>query len=647
MLAAWCGASAWTSADSLGRLGLVPWCNAASIFTGILLWVSVARATRPLGAIAVTLTAGLLGAIAGGNAAVPASLRDLAEYDGGLDGPWRVQGSVVREPVGTGRGSTAIIDVDHVWLQRQWRSLRGRVEIEIPEAPPRPNWYSGTRLEAWLRLRPDRPPANPAGAATDRLRARGIDLRSRLKSYGQLRLRAPPASYVATIPGRARDLVRDRIGATFERHPELIRALVLGERRDLDEGLVQGLARSGLVHLLAISGLHVGVLAMVPMGALRALGRSPRASWCAGLGATLLLVSLVEPRAPIQRAATMASSLFVGRLTGRRVASSDALGVAVVVIVAAEPGALWQFGFQLSVAATAGILLADRRAERPLLGVIGSSLVANGAVAPLLALQIGAVPVAGLVLNVVAIPAVSAALVLAVGALVGSISAVSAVSGGFSVAAETMLDLVLACSRAPAYWGAGPVAVAAASVPLAALYGLGMIIACRAGGRVRAVGALSAMTAVVLSLQSPPIPTHPRLLALDVGQGDAQLLVSADGAVLIDAGGYPGIDYDTGYHIVEPELRRLGVTHIDAVAVTHDHADHVAGVPAILRHFRIAELWQGATPLTPGPRPFYTSWLRHETPPYSLPLRSIGRSPDANGAAFQRQSVNSAPVPRK
>lgn len=71
--------------------------------------------------------------------------------------------------------------------------------------------------------------------------------------------------------------------------------------------------------------------------------------------------------------------------------------------------------------------------------------------------------------------------------------------------------------------------------------------------------------------------------------------MSADGAVLVDAGGYPGIDYDTGYRIIEPELRRLGIDRLDVVAVSHDHADHAGGVPTILRHFRVAELWQGAT----------------------------------------------------
>ena len=537
-----------------------------------------------------------MGGVAGSSASRPSSLRFLAEHDGGLDGPWRIQGHVVREPTAVARGSTVTVDVDRVWLQQRWQLLQGRVELQIPEAPPRPNWYSGTRLEAWLRLQPDRPPANPARATIDRLRLRGIDLRARLKSYGQVRMRAPPATYLATLPGRARDFVRAQIAATFRRHPNLVRALLLGERRDLDESLLQDMTRSGLIHLLAISGLHVGLLAMAPTAALRVLGRSPRASWCARLCAALLLVSLVEPRAPIRRAATMVTCLLAGRLTGRRVASTDALGFAILVIVAVEPVALEQFGFQLSVAATAAIVLAAHRGEMLLVRMFGTSLVASSAVAPLLATQTGAVPVAGLLLNVVAIPAVSAALVLAVVALIAAAAGLPALPGGLAAGAEAMLDVVLACSRAPASLGIGPVALASASAASAVLYGLGMIVVVRARGRLLIAGLLSMVVAIGLALRSPQQPVYPRLLALDVGQGDALLLVSADGAVLVDAGGYPGIDYDTGYRIVEPELRRLGIERIEVVAITHDHADHMGGVSTILRHFRVSELWQGTTP---------------------------------------------------
>ncbi len=598
--AAWGVASASASTGLFGKLDLVPWSSAASLVACLVLWVVAGSVKQPRTAIVIGALAALAGAVAGSSASRAASLRFLSEHRGGLDGPWRVRARVAREPTATAHGSTVVVDVHHVWLGRRWQPLDGRVELQIPEPPPRPNWYAGARLEAWLRLQPDRPPANPARAAIDRLRLRGIDLRSRLKSYGQVRLRGPPLFWAGTLPGRARDLVRRQIGASFQRHPSLVRALVLGERRDLDASLMQGMARSGLIHLLAIFGLHVGLLALAPVAALRLLGRSPRASWAAGLCAALLLVALAEPRAPIQRAATMAICLLSGRLVGRRVASGEALSFALVIIVATEPAALQQFGFQLSAVATAAIILTGRNDQTLFGRTFGTSLAAQASVAPLLALQVGVVPVAGLLLNVIAIPTVSTALVLAISALLTSASGLQTIAGVLSAGAERMLDLVLASSRASAYSGLGPVAVASASVPLALTYGLGLVLAVRTRGPLRVIGVVSAILAIGMALRAPPEPRYPRLLVLDVGQGDALLLTSASGALLINAGGYPGIDYDTGYRIVEPELHRLGIRRLEAVAVTHDHADHAGGVPSILRHFTVAELWQSATPTHSG-----------------------------------------------
>ena len=369
-----------------------------------------------------------------------------------------------------------------------------------------------------------------------------------------------------------------------------MRALLLGERRDLDESLMQGMARSGLIHLLAISGLHVGLFAMALVTILRA---GALAAGVLGLGTAACLVGRAASTDPARR--NDGACLFAGRLMGRRVAPTDALGLAIVVVGAAEPGALQQFGFHLSVVATTAIVSARHRTEALLVRMFGASLAASSAVAPLIAIQTGVLPIAGVLLNVVAIPAISASLVLMVGAMIAGVSALPAASVSLAVGAEAALDFVVGCSRAPAYIGVGPVTFASTSITLALVYGIGMVLAARARGRLRLAGALLTTLAIGIAIQPPSPPLHPRILALDVGQGDALLLVSADGAVLVDARGYPGIDYDTGYRIIEPELRRLGIDRLDVVAVSHDHADHAGGVPTILRPFRVAELWQGAT----------------------------------------------------
>ena len=189
----------------------------------------------------------------------PTPLTVLQDAPGGLQDPHWMRGTVAREPAGSPAASRMMLDIETVLVGKRWRALPGRIEIRVPMPPPRVNWYRGTKVELFARLQPDRPPANPGTRRRDRLRARGIDLRGTLKDWSQVRLRSPPATGLGALPGRIRDVLRHAIE---QHHHEsgLVRALLLGERVALSDRFWQTLDRSGLLHLLAISGLHVGLL---------------------------------------------------------------------------------------------------------------------------------------------------------------------------------------------------------------------------------------------------------------------------------------------------------------------------------------------------------------------------------------------------
>ena len=106
------------------------------------------------------------------------------------------------------------------------------------------------------------------------------------------------------------------------------------------------------------------------------------------------------------------------------------------------------------------------------------------------------------------------------------------------------------------------------------------------------------LATAITAWRRPPPPATPELWALDVGQGDALLLRAGDSAMLVDGGGYPGVDYDLGARVVTPVLRRLGVRSLAAVVLTHAHADHAGGLDGVLARLPAAALWLG--PIPPG-----------------------------------------------
>jgi competence protein ComEC len=122
--------------------------------------------------------------------------------------------------------------------------------------------------------------------------------------------------------------------------------------------------------------------------------------------------------------------------------------------------------------------------------------------------------------------------------------------------------------------------------------------------RTAACTAMLAAAIAVLLPRSTDHPEHALLVeAIDVGQGDSLLLITPDGrTLLVDGGGLGGAprqtvqNFDVGEEVVSPVLWSRGIRHLDVVALTHAHSDHMGGLPAILRNFKPNELWVGNNP---------------------------------------------------
>ena len=389
--------------------------------------------------------------------------------------------------------------------------------------------------------------------------------------------------------------------------------LALGDDSHLHEELARDFHATGLGHLLVVSGENVAmVLApVVALGLALRLGRVAR--FALALGTVVFFVVLTGAEPSVMRAGVMASIALTGALLGRPRSTATVLAAAVLVLLVVDPALVWAIGFQLSVAATAGMValaspLAERFSFLPgwLALATGATLAAQFGVTPVLLYHFHEVPLVTLPANVLAFPAVSPALLL--GLLAAGIGTVApGVGEPLAMLAliplrylETVADRL---STAPVPWitsrgGLGQLVVALALVGAFALW-------FRSGKRfprVVLISVLALLLPVVVwssALAAGP-PSRLTVRFLDVGQGDAALVTSPGGAVvLIDAG--PDEEQ------VATDLSALGVKRIDVAVATHPHADHVAGFPAVFGRFPVGLV------LDPGcnePSPAYDAFLR-------------------------------------
>jgi competence protein ComEC len=424
------------------------------------------------------------------------------------------------------------------------------------------------------------------------------------------------------------DSIRERgrlgleAGAPHER-AAVLRGMVLGDDHAIDERVRADFERSGLAHLLAVSGQNVMLLSCLVLAAGAAVGAPLTARLSGALVLVLLYVPLTGAGPSIQRAGVMGAAGLVAGLAGRPASRWYALILAAAVTLVLSPRAIADPGWQLSFAAVLGLLagasrltegLSRRGCPRLPAEVTALTILATLATAPLLAYHFGELSLVSLPSNLIAAPAVAPVMWL------GMLSiAVAQVDPALATPLTTINGVLVAyvewvahIMAAPAHATLGlelswPVGVLGAYVAIGAL-AVGVPVVWRStggglrrrliggdGGRLlsgRRRGVLPAVAvAIVVTVLAGPArsmlldgpatapPSDGELVVsfLDVGQGDATLLQTDDSAVLFDTGPPDGPILD--------RLREAGVKRLDALVITHAEADHEGAALAVMDSF--------------------------------------------------------------
>lgn len=400
---------------------------------------------------------------------------------------------------------------------------------------------------------------------------------------------------------RIRNNLSERIERLHRNNAPLIRALLLGIRRGINAELTENLRVTGLSHLLALSGLHIGFLAgiMIAIGAIFRL--SPRYRYGLAVLGIILFLILVPSRSCTLRAGIMSSSFLIAPILKRWSPPLNTLSFAALVILCIRPGDLFDAGFQLSFAAVGGIFIFYPLTEtvntyfKKFAGsifrvfrqyIIKPFLISSAAtvcVLPLTAYHFGMISFGAPLFNLAALPLL--ALIFA-GAWI--VIGLSFIWSGFAAVTADGLSLIIAfwnwmtayfANHAPCWTGR------LAPMVLIILFLITIWFSLQRREYWRKLLLASLMISAVLSWSSFFNRSKFQAWFIDVGHGDAQVWRFPDGQIVVIDGGVQSRSREGG--AVLKMLEYYDVEKIDLMVGTHPEADHIGGLTELVNKFPV------------------------------------------------------------
>lgn len=391
-----------------------------------------------------------------------------------------------------------------------------------------------------------------------------------------------------------------------------INSLVYGDRQDVSEEVEKHYQELGLIHLLAISGSHISLLAAVCYYLLLRIGCTRENANALLLTILPLYMFLAGASPSVVRASLMAVLVLGCLFISRRLSGIDALSITAIVMLVWDPYVLYDIGFQFSFISTAVLLLSASVIlfQNWLRASLNLALAAQIAALPVTLHYFGQFSPYSFVLNLLYVPYLSfvilplCLIVLALSFLIPPLS--SLLASLLLVLIQISNELLRWCEHLPfnrlTFGNSFPWLTAVYSVVIVLLF-IAWEGKLSKRYKVHISSALGAL--IILHYMSPYLNPYGSITFIDVGQGDCILiqLPYAKGTYLIDTGGTISIpkkewqtrkrEYSIGEDVVLPYLRYKGIKHLDKLILTHGDQDHVGAAPELLNGITIKEVVLG------------------------------------------------------
>lgn len=545
--------------------------------------------------------------------------------------PILVEGTLLADAAVTESGALLRLDVERVWLGPCPEPAPGGVSLTVVgmlTADAVGEWRAGRRLRLPALLRRPARYLNAGVPDQERLLARrGMSLVGSVKSASLVEVMSRGHWFdetAASVRAAVRAALARHVAVRDPQSSAVATAILIGDRGSLDADVERRLQEAGTYHVIAISGGNIAILAGLILAVLWWL--RIRDGWAAGAAVVLLAwYAFVAGGGPSVTRATLMAAIYLSlRTIDQRTAPSHAMALTAALALVVTPLSIADVGFWLTFGATAAIVVGSagwsaqaaglapspargwagqpQAAVRGLLMLIVASLCAEAALMPIGAFVFQRVTLAGLMVNLVAVPCMAivqvASMVTVALDAIGLPSPAGLAGLATHLAVRGLIDSAALVDFAP--WLTWRVPSPSLGF-LAAYYGClvtAIVYLPRREGVRASCCALALFAWIAID---PPTLVRQfgdgrlRLTVMDVGQGDALLITLPNGRTLmVDAGGVSlRGDFDIGDRVLGPALRARGLRHLDYLAITHSDPDHIGGAASLVKDFTPREVWAG------------------------------------------------------